>query len=270
MGKVSVIMGIYNCEKTLEEAIDSIINQSYKNWELLMCDDCSRDKTYEIAEKYRKRYPDKIKLLRNEKNLTLGPTLNRCLEVATGEYIARQDGDDKSYPDRLEKQLKFLLDNPEFDLVGSSMMVFSGLEEKGIRKIGISEPTKMNLVLGVPFCHATIVARKEVYDRLGGYSTKKHAQRVEDVDLWFRFFKEGMRGHNLDEPLYLVRDDDGQYKRRDFKNHLNATITCLKGVRDLNLPTYYYIYALNPILKFFVPSKLKKIYHRIKLANENS
>ncbi len=87
--KVSIIMGIYNCESTLEEAIESIINQTYENWELIMCDDCSSDGTFEVAKKYKDKYPNKIKLIKNEKNITLGPTLNRCMEYVEGKYICK-------------------------------------------------------------------------------------------------------------------------------------------------------------------------------------
>ena len=72
--KVSIIMGIYNCEATLKESIESIINQTYTNWELIMCDDCSKDNTFKIAKEYADKYKDKIKLIKNEKNLTLVPT----------------------------------------------------------------------------------------------------------------------------------------------------------------------------------------------------
>ena len=87
-------MGIYNCAKTLPEAIDSILAQTYSNWELIMCDDGSSDDTYAIAEKYKITYPNKIKLIKNEKNLGLNATLNNCLKYVDGNYIARMDGDD--------------------------------------------------------------------------------------------------------------------------------------------------------------------------------
>lgn len=96
---VSVIMGIYNCEKTLKEAIISIQNQSYENWELIVCDDGSSDNTYSIAEEYQRSNPEKVILIRNECNMGLNFTLNRCLELARGKYIARMDGDDKSMKD---------------------------------------------------------------------------------------------------------------------------------------------------------------------------
>ena len=98
---VSIIMGIYNCAETLPEAIESILNQTYLNWELIMCDDGSSDDTWKIAIRYAEKYPDKIKILKNESNKGLNYTLNRCLKKATGKYIARMDGDDISMPERL-------------------------------------------------------------------------------------------------------------------------------------------------------------------------
>lgn len=105
-------MGIYNCAPTLSEAIDSIVNQTYDNWELIMCDDGSTDDTYRIAESYRQKYPDKVKLIRNRHNSGLNITLNHCLEYAKGEYIARMDGDDISLPQRFEKEFNFLETHP--------------------------------------------------------------------------------------------------------------------------------------------------------------
>ena len=98
--EISVIMGMYNCADTLSEAIESILNQTMKEWELIMCDDGSSDATYEVAELYRKRYPEKMILLRNRENRGLNYTLNRCLKAAKGKYIARMDGDDICLPER--------------------------------------------------------------------------------------------------------------------------------------------------------------------------
>ena len=104
MANVSVIMGIYNCADTLPEAIDSLLAQTFTDWNLVMCDDGSRDATYEVAERYRRTYPERITLLKNEQNMGLNYTLNRCLSIADGVYIARQDGDDVSMPTRFEKE----------------------------------------------------------------------------------------------------------------------------------------------------------------------
>ena len=91
MVKVSIIMGIYNCATTLPEAIDSIFAQTYSDWQLILCDDGSKDGTYVVAKAYQERLPDKIILLKNEENMGLNHTLNRCLQVAAGEYVARMD-----------------------------------------------------------------------------------------------------------------------------------------------------------------------------------
>ena len=106
--KVSVIMGFYNNESTLARAINSILNQTYDKWELIMCDDGSTDYSYSIAKDYFKKYPDRIKLLQNPKNMHLANALNRCLKEASGEYIARMDADDESLPQRFERQVEFL------------------------------------------------------------------------------------------------------------------------------------------------------------------
>ncbi|MGL4652171.1 glycosyltransferase family 2 protein [Cetobacterium sp.] len=259
--KVSIIMGIYNCSETLEEAIQSIINQSYKNWELIMCDDASVDSTYEIAKKYKLMYPEKIKLLKNEKNLTLGPTLNRCLNVAEGFYIARQDADDKSHFQRLEKQVAELEKNLGYDLVGTSMFSYDGQNILGIRKPSILNPLKTDLIKNIPFFHATILIKRSVLKELKGYSLKKNRRRVEDIDLWFKFFTNGYKGYNLEEALYYVREDGNQYKRRVFKNYLNSTITCIQGTTLAKLPAKYYLYSILIILKYFVPVYFKRKYH---------
>ena len=133
--KVSIIMGIYNCEETLAESIDSILNQTYENWELIMCDDCSSDRTFDIAKGYKDKYPNKIKLLKNEKNLTLGPTLNKCMEYVEGKYIARQDGDDYSHKNRLEIQVKVLEENSDIAAVGTNMISFDEEGEHGVHSL---------------------------------------------------------------------------------------------------------------------------------------
>ena len=114
---VSVLMPIYNCEHTLEAAIDSIIMQTYSNWELIVCDDCSTDKSYAILHQYKKRLKDKMIILKNRTNSRIAYTLNHCLQYAQGEYIARMDGDDLSIPDRLEKQVCFLMTHPEYSIL---------------------------------------------------------------------------------------------------------------------------------------------------------
>lgn len=105
--KISIIMGIYNCAETLSTAIESIFEQTYDDWELIMCDDGSTDNTYKIAQDIAKRFPEKVILLKNEYNMRLAATLNHCLKYARGKYVARMDADDICIANRLETQLEF-------------------------------------------------------------------------------------------------------------------------------------------------------------------
>ncbi|PJW13250.1 glycosyl transferase [Geobacillus sp. Manikaran-105] len=261
--KVSVIMGIYNCSTTLAESIDSILAQTYKNWELILCDDNSTDDTYRIAREYAEKY-NNIILLRNEKNMGLAATLNRCLEYVSGKYVARMDGDDISLPERFQKQVAFLESNPEYSVVGTGMISFDEKGDIGI-KLGIPEPKPTDLAKNNPFMHATIMMRTEVYKALNGYRVTSYTRRTEDIDLWFRFFAAGFKGYNMQEALYKVREDRTAYKRRKFKYYLDAARLLFEGIRLLNLPARYYLFVLKPILSGLTPNFLLKKYHEFRV-----
>lgn len=248
--KISVIMGIYNCEDTLSDAIESILNQTYTNWELIMCDDCSTDSTYQKAKAYCEMYPEKIFLVQNEKNSKLAYSLNHCLMHATGEYIARMDGDDKSSPFRFEKQVEYLENNPECDLVGCAMQRFN---EEGLGDIlfAVDNPNYYTLKNKMPFHHATILCRKKVYDELNGYTVAERTNRSQDYDLWFRFYHHGFRGDNLKEVLYYVREDAAAIRRRTAKSRILGLQTTFIGYKLLGYPKSWLV---SEVLKTFVKS----------------
>ena len=264
--KISIIMGIYNCEETLEQSIDSILAQTYTNWELILCDDCSKDNTYAVAEKYQKQYPEKIILIRNQTNKKLSYTLNHCLQYATGKYVARMDGDDISVPERLEEQITFLKEHQEYDLVGTLMQRF---DDNGFADVvpKIEYPDKFFLLKASPFNHATILTYKSVYDELGGYCVESRAERCEDFDLWFRFFNKGFKGYNIQKPLYLVREDINAIRRRTIKNRLKALKTRKVGYALLGFPKkLYYKEALKTYVKCLTPSWLMLKYRKRQKA----
>jgi len=149
MPKVSIIMGIFNCAETLPEAIDSVLAQTFSDWQLILCDDGSKDNTYGIAKEYQGRFPEKILLLQNERNMGLNHTLNRCLQVVSGEYVARMDGDDISLPTRIEKEAAFLDAHPEYAIVSTPMIFFDEHGDWG-RSYAIEEPTKRDFIKHSP------------------------------------------------------------------------------------------------------------------------
>lgn len=262
--KISIIMGIYNCERYLEDSINSILEQTYKNWELIMCDDGSIDSTYNIAKKFEEKYPDKIILLKNESNRGLNYTLNKCFKKATGEYVARQDGDDVSIPSRFEKEINFITKHKEYAFVSSNMILF---DEKGDwGKTNNKEvPSKIDFVKGSPFCHAPCLIKREIFDEVEGYTVDKKLLRVEDYHLWFKIYSKGYIGYNIQETLYKARDDRDAYKRRNYRNRINEARVKFIGFRMLNIPIRYYIYILRPLLIGLLPMKIYDILHKNRL-----
>ncbi len=254
-------MGVYNGEKTVRESIDSVLAQTFTDWEFVICNDASTDSTPPILEEYKERYPEKFIILHNEKNLMLSGCLNRCLKAASGEYIARMDDDDKCLPQRFAVEVACLDAHPEYSVVGSEVQFFNaeGLGEV-IHKI--QEPTVYDVPKVNPFFHPTIMMRKSVYDALGGYTSNERTRRMEDVDLWYRFFAAGYRGYNIPEVLLYYRFDSNALKKRKLKYSVDACKIVFGGVRMLQLPAKYYLYSLKPLLSWAMPEKLKTIYRK--------
>ncbi len=263
-GQISVIMGIYNCADTLPEALDSLISQTYTNWRLIMCDDASTDDTYKIAKEYQNKYPDKIVLIRNKVNSKLAFTLNHCLKYADGEFIARMDGDDISVLERFEKQVNFLNEHLEIDLVGTYMQRFNDNGFTEVVKTPLN-PNRFTLKNSTPFFHATIMARKKVYDLLDGYRVSKVTERAEDFDLWFRFFYKDFEGKNIPEALYLVREDLSAMRRRTSKSRWRAFKIRRYGYKLLGYPKWWIIKSFFiTLFKSSIPVYLISIYNNFK------
>lgn len=268
---VSILMGIYNCATTLSEAVESILNQTYTNWELILCDDGSGDDTYLIAQAYRDRYPEKIFLLRNENNMGLNHTLNSCLGVAKGEYIARMDGDDISLPERLFKEVAFLESNKDISLVSTPMIYFDENGDWG-KGTAISYPKLKDFVFHAPcFCHAPCMIRREAILAVNGYTVDKRLLRFEDCNLWYKLYAAGFLGANLDEYLYKMRDDRCAQKRRTVATRLRAVYVQWQGFRLVKMKWYYYPVLVKDFVKGIIlavmPAKIYTKLHRAKLSN---
>lgn len=178
---ISIIMPVYNTDKKyLKKAIDSVINQSYAWFEFIIIDDCSND----VYEYILKNYNDKrIRLYKNEKNLGVAKTLNKGLELARGDFIARMDSDDIAHKKRISKQLIFLKKNPSIDLLGSSV-IFIG-KKSGIKRFPrSSDEIRASLFFGSPFVHPAIMFRANKFNE---YNIKYDSDySSEDFELWTR------------------------------------------------------------------------------------
>lgn len=204
--EVTVLMAVYNGEHFLREAIDSILNQSYTDFEFLILDDASNDRTREILLSYSDH---RIKIINNEKNIGLTKSLNKGLSIAKGKYIARQDADDISHRQRFEKQVAFLQSNPRVVLLGTQARI---IDEKSRVYQNQGEPKALNhkailyqFLFENPFIHTSVMFRKNIiYDELKGYN--ETFVYNQDFELWSRVIKH-YEVSNLSETLVDFRNN---------------------------------------------------------------
>ena len=252
-------MGIYNCAPTLQEALDSLYVQTYQGFKIILCDDGLKDDTLKIAEENAKKHENVI-VIKNEHNMGLNYTLNHCLEYADTEFCARMDGDDTCHPTRFEKEIKFLDEHPEYAIVSTTMHHF---DEMGIFRTGMAsgEPKPSDYPKGVPFNHAPCMIRTSAYKTVGGYSVSGKLLRQEDYHLWLKMYEKGFRGYMLNEPLYNMRDDRNAYARRNWISRRNEAYVKYLACKMLNLPFWYYMYCLKPIILYIMPQWFYKRLH---------
>ena len=257
---ISTLMPVYNCEETIYEAVYCIINQTYTDWELIIYDDASTDGTYKKAQELAEK-DNRIRLFKNDYNLTLAPTLNKCLKKAKGDYIARMDGDDLCAQDRLEKEVIFLENNPQYSLVSCQMELF---DDYGVYKTIEYKltPQKEDFVRASQICHAGCMMRKCVLEELNGYDVSKEKERIEDYDLWVRMYEAGYKAYNLQEVLYSMRDDRNAIKRKKFKYRINEYHLIKEICKKFDLPRKNRLYALKPIVLGFLPTFVYSFLHK--------
>lgn len=214
---VSVVMSVYNAEKYLKEAIDSILNQTYKNFEFIIINDGSNDKSLQIIEQYLDK---RIVLINNDKNLKLVASLNKGLDLAKGKYIARMDADDISLPKRLEKQVDFMEHNLDVGICGTWLQHFPiGPLDKNRET-----PTYFDVLrYPSPFGHPTVIMRKSVLDTFH-LRYNPNFEYCEDYDLWSRAIRY-TKFANLQEVLFKYREHQSSISVSKSKEQAKKTRT---------------------------------------------
>lgn len=212
--KISVVTPAYNAEKYIAETIESILNQTFEDYEFIIIDDCSTDKTAEIIKEYSDKDP-RITYNRNQKNLGIAGNRNRGISLAKGEYVVWQDADDISLPTRLEEQVKFMEANPKVGICGSYLQFFDDKGDHSIRKYAADDKSLRSTIFRFsPVAQPSAMLRRKALEEAGEYDLRWPP--AEDLDMSFRI---GSKYQFANIPKVLVR----------YREHPNsATFSKLK------------------------------------------
>lgn len=205
--EISVIMSVYNGGSFLKQAIESILNQEFQNFDFIIVNDGSDDDTSKILDEYSK-IDERIKVINNEEKRGLTFSLGLAIAKSNAPFFARMDADDLSLPDRLGKQLDFVKNNPEVAVVSSNAIVIDG-NGREVKKVTL--PPDNLFVRLLPrrnlFVHGSTMIRRASFDIIGGYNKK--FLLAQDYDLFLRFLKNGYKLANLSDYLYELRSNPG-------------------------------------------------------------
>lgn len=198
---VSIIMPVYNAEQDLREAIDSILNQTHTNLEVLIINDASTDSSVDII----KSYTDKrIRFINNETNLRQSRTRNKGLQLARGKYIANMDADDISLPTRIAEQVAYMETHPDVDICGTAYKSFGGKRDKYTYFPEENKEIFVTMMTASAVAHPTIMFRKSSVEKYNiQYSVE--AKYAQDFELWTRLLFQGVKFHNINKVLFHYR-----------------------------------------------------------------
>lgn len=225
---VSIITPAFNCAEYIGECIESVLNQTYQNWEMIIVNDKSTDNTQSIVESYEKKDP-RIKLFNQDKNAGAAAARNKALELSRGRFIAFLDSDDAWKPHKLERQLEFMLENKYgFTFTAYEIMSDKPLDRKKIfrtpEKINYNQYLR-NTIIG----NLTVIMDKEI---LGDIRVEEGY--LEDVLTWMKYLRQGHIAYGLDENLAMYRVAKNSVSSNKFKN-ARRYFWCLREKQRLPL-----------------------------------
>lgn len=228
---VSILMGVYNADKYLGEVIDSLLGQTWQDFEMIVVDDGSTDRSPAILEEYAKR-DSRIRVL-TQTNQGVGRAVNRALELVKGKYIARADADDYSHPQRLEKQVAFMEAHPEVVALGTRVMLVDpiGIPISPHLAATGHEAIEAELLKGngSAVCQPSVMLRRDALLQVGGYDSRWRV--TEDLDLFLRLAEIG-KLENMTEPLVNWRQHLGSTNHTRREQQLAESLALLKEAHE--------------------------------------
>jgi len=237
---VSILMPCYNAEKFLRYSLESILNQDYNNLEIICIDDGSTDGTYDLLKDYSSA-DTRIVIIKNEKNVGLISSLNHALTFVNGEFFARMDADDYCLPERITKQVHYLTNNPQFDLVATGYHYFIH-DNKKLEYVPpiatLPGALKFISLFSTPLNHASSLGRRELITS-GIFKYDKDYPHSEDYELFSRLAWQGIQMANISDPLYWVRLNPESvsviYNDVQIRSHLKITKRNLLNLKKTGL-----------------------------------
>lgn len=255
--EISVIMGVYNQwnESVLLEAVQSILRQTFWNFEFIIYDDGSHPEAASHIQKLN-QLDDRIVLVRKEENQGLAFSLNACIGLAKGRYIARMDADDISYVKRLKIQYEFMEQHPEYAWCGCNTTLFDENGVWGIRNMP-ENPKDEDYLKYSPYVHPTVMYRKDIFNTNEGYLVSEETLRCEDYEIFMRLRQAGFEGYNIQQYLFCYRENKESYYKRKFKYRINEAKIRYRNFKAMNvLFPAGWIYVFRPIIGGFLPPVL--------------
>ena len=261
---ISILMCLYHKDKPiwLTKNLESILKQTYLPEEIILIVDGQIGNDLEsILQKFIIKLP--LKIFRNSSNMGLAYSLNRGIGLCNNNYIARVDSDDILTPDRLQKQIRYMLLNPKTSVLGGSVILIDS--KGGIIGKRIYPTTFEEIKKGMwrnTICHSAVMFKKADIISIGGYNSK--LRRGQDYDLWFRMLKQNFVLENLDEIVGYFRHEPNDFYKSSFLQKLDQVKIGIKGTRDLKLSLWKQIICIVPLMPYFLPKPFGLIYLKIK------
>lgn len=255
--KISVVMSL--CKEStfiLKRSIDSILNQTFKDFEFIIIVDNPENKdAISLIQEYKSR-DSRIRMFVHKKNIGLAASMNKGIRLSKSLYIARQDADDESLFERLEKQYKRMIEDKTIDVLGTGIIE---VDENGkvLLKRYYKKKVGKEIKRYSPLGHPTLLIKKENFDKYGYYNKELKAGMPEDYDLWCRWYLEGVKMYNTDELLYKYYISKDNNKGKIAKKVLLGTIRVkLNYALQLKFGLLDYLYVLSEMILFLLPANM--------------
>lgn len=258
--KVSVLMSVYDGEKTLERCMDSVLNQTYDDFEFIIINDGSNDNTSEILMRYAKK-DNRIKIIKNTVNLGQAKSLNKGIKKAKGKYVAIIDADDWWENNKLEIQMRFIRANPSYGLVGIGTIAHNDFtKEKKLLKHRVEndKEIKRKILKKVPFSHSSIIIKRQLLEIFGGYD--EQIKYAPDYELYLRLLKDTkfykIQKHLCHKTTHRV----GSITLDRWPSlNMEAIKIKLKYYKKYQVPLTIYFSLIPSLIMLMIPNRLKRI-----------